>query len=62
MEDRVTYKLPCGRLGEPAHALLVRRQLEEIFDYRTFAVQKWFPSKTALPENRGLNPKNARAD
>lgn len=45
LEDRVTYKLPGGRLSEPAHALVVRRQLDEIFNYRTTAVKKWFPSK-----------------
>jgi ligand-binding SRPBCC domain-containing protein len=32
--DRVTYALPFGPLGRIAHALLVRRQLESIFDYR----------------------------
>ena len=32
--DIVTYALPLGPLGRLAHALLVRRQLESIFDYR----------------------------
>jgi ligand-binding SRPBCC domain-containing protein len=53
LEDRVTYKLPGGRLSEPAHALLVRKQLNGIFDYRTLAVKKWFPSKLVQPDNRG---------
>lgn len=32
--DEVTYALPFGVLGRLAHALLVRRQLEWIFEYR----------------------------
>lgn len=54
LEDRVTYKLPCGRLSEPAHALLVRRQLAGIFDYRTGAVEKRFSSKVVQLESRDL--------
>lgn len=34
MEDRVTYRLPLGPIGELAHWLGVRRQLEAIFAYR----------------------------
>ena len=36
--DRVTYELPFGALGRMVHALLVRRQLQSIFDYRRDAV------------------------
>ena len=32
--DRVRYALPFGPLGAVAHAALVRRDLERIFDYR----------------------------
>jgi len=32
--DRVEYRLPFGPAGRVAHRLLVRRQLEAIFDYR----------------------------
>lgn len=32
--DTVTYALPFGPIGRLAHGLLVRRQLESIFDYR----------------------------
>lgn len=35
MEDRVTYRLPLGPLGRLIHRLLVRRQLEAIWAYRT---------------------------
>ena len=34
IRDVVTYSLPLGALGRLAHALLVRRQLQEIFDFR----------------------------
>jgi ligand-binding SRPBCC domain-containing protein len=34
MTDRVTYRLPCGRLGELAERLLVRRRLEGAFAER----------------------------
>ena len=34
VEDRVTYRLPLGPLGELAHRLSVRRQIETIFAYR----------------------------
>ena len=36
--DRVRYALPLGPLGDLAHTLLVRRDLERIFDYRRHAV------------------------
>jgi ligand-binding SRPBCC domain-containing protein len=32
--DRVEYALPLGPLGEVAHALVVRRQLDTIFEHR----------------------------
>jgi ligand-binding SRPBCC domain-containing protein len=36
--DRVRYAIPFGPLGELARALLVDRDLEQIFDYRQEAV------------------------
>lgn len=36
--DRVRYKLPFGPVGRIAHAAFVRRDLEQIFDYRGEAV------------------------
>jgi ligand-binding SRPBCC domain-containing protein len=38
MRDTVRYALPWWPLGEVAHALLVRRDLAAIFDYRQRAV------------------------
>ncbi|MCL4215122.1 MAG: SRPBCC family protein [Gemmatimonadales bacterium] len=46
IEDVVEYALPFGPLGRFAHALFVRRQLRQIFDYRAEAIDRLFP---ALP-------------
>ena len=42
MHDHVDYELPLGVLGRIAHGLLVRRQLEAIFDYRNRAIDEIF--------------------
>ena len=34
MEDVIDYKLPFGILGRIAHPILVKKKLQEIFDYR----------------------------
>ncbi|WP_290799416.1 SRPBCC family protein [Flavihumibacter sp. UBA7668] len=43
MTDIVHYKIPLWFLGDLAHALFVRRQLKEIFDYRFQKVNELFP-------------------
>jgi ligand-binding SRPBCC domain-containing protein len=40
--DRVEYELPLGPLGALAHALVVKRQLRAIFDYRTQVMRELF--------------------
>lgn len=40
VRDEVRYALPFGPLGELAHRLLVRRDLERIFDFRCASVSK----------------------
>jgi ligand-binding SRPBCC domain-containing protein len=49
MTDIVSYKPPYGFLGSIANALLIKKKLKEIFDYRTVAVEqifgKWEESK-----------------
>jgi ligand-binding SRPBCC domain-containing protein len=34
VDDRVTYRLPLGLLGNLAHALAARRSIAAMFDYR----------------------------
>lgn len=41
IRDCVRYALPRGQLGELAHRLFVRRDLERIFDHRRSAVAAW---------------------
>jgi ligand-binding SRPBCC domain-containing protein len=53
MTDTVHYMLPYGWLGDVAHALVVRRQLEEIFTYRMEAVAATFST--------GGRPRRAQA-
>ena len=40
--DTVTYSLPMGPLGDLAHALFVRRQLEANFEFRRRAIEARF--------------------
>lgn len=42
MKDIVTYSPPFGFLGAIANKLLIRKKLNEIFEYRTMAVEKKF--------------------
>jgi ligand-binding SRPBCC domain-containing protein len=42
MEDIITYEPPFGFLGAIANSLFIRKQLNEIFDYRFDAVVKKF--------------------
>jgi ligand-binding SRPBCC domain-containing protein len=48
--DRVRYALPLGPLGEIAHRLFVRRDVERIFDYRREAVAGALGSPTLTVE------------
>jgi ligand-binding SRPBCC domain-containing protein len=38
--DQVTYKMPFWILGDLVNALIVRRQLKEVFDYRAAAFKQ----------------------
>jgi hypothetical protein len=44
MTDIVHYALPFDPLGRMVHKPLVRKKLEEIFDYRFKSVEKIFGS------------------
>lgn len=41
--DRVRYRLPLGPLGNLAHALFVKRQLNTIFTHRFAVIEEIFP-------------------
>lgn len=43
MCDFVTYALPFGPVGGMVHRLLVKRDVEKIFDFRAEAMRKMFP-------------------
>jgi ligand-binding SRPBCC domain-containing protein len=47
LRDRVRYALPFGPLGEIARRLLVRRDLERIFDHRRDAVGRLLKSSSS---------------
>ena len=42
MKDIVSYKPPFGFLGAIANSLMIKTKLNEIFDYRTIALEKRF--------------------
>ena len=42
ISDRVEYEMPFGPLGRLAHWLMVKRQLQRIFDYREKRVRQVF--------------------
>lgn len=43
MRDRVQYQLPYGVFGRIVHRAAVRRQLQQIFDYRATKIGEIFP-------------------
>jgi ligand-binding SRPBCC domain-containing protein len=49
MTDRVSYALPFGLLGRLAHFLIVRRDLEAIFEYRGQRIAERFGSVECPP-------------
>lgn len=45
MVDKVNYELPFGFLGEFAHKVMVKKKLENIFDFRFDFLEKKFNKK-----------------
>lgn len=45
IRDKVTYALPFGIIGRLVHALFVKRQLQQIFDFRTSIIKRIFGEK-----------------
>ena len=57
MMDVVTYQLPLGPVGDLAHALTVRRDLQRVFDYRWQVIEGLFgPPIPARPEPTSPEP------
>ncbi len=54
LTDRVRYRLPFGPIGRLMHVLIVKRQLQEVFDYRLKKVAEFFSGGTYFrtPESR----------
>ena len=48
VRDRVSYEIPLGPLGELARLLIVRRDLERIFDHRRLAVAERLGAEVQL--------------
>jgi ligand-binding SRPBCC domain-containing protein len=42
VRDTLHYAMPFGLFGEIAHSLLVRNQLQELFDYRAQVLEDFF--------------------
>jgi ligand-binding SRPBCC domain-containing protein len=42
MTDKVTYQPPFAFIGAIVNSLLIKKQLQEIFDYRSVALEKRF--------------------
>ncbi len=62
MTDLISYRMPFGFIGKFVHWLFIRKQLEDIFDYRARKADELFNSpqfvESALSES--LMPKVAR--
>jgi ligand-binding SRPBCC domain-containing protein len=48
MRDRVTYALPLWWAGRVMHAIMVKRDVERIFDFRAQAMKRLFPIETTI--------------
>ncbi len=47
MVDEVQYRLPCGWLGDLIHLAIVRRDLTNIFEYRSQVVRDLFAHRAS---------------
>lgn len=55
MEDLIDYKLPFGILGQMGHGILVKKQLNKIFDYREKKLQELFGQVEGVPNSLKLS-------
>jgi ligand-binding SRPBCC domain-containing protein len=44
MTDIISYQPPYGILGKLANAIIIKKKLKEIFDYRTVVIREIFNS------------------
>lgn len=51
MKDIVSYKPPFGFLGSIANRLMIKRKLQEIFEYRTIAIEAKYGKTIQLNPN-----------
>jgi hypothetical protein len=51
MTDIVRYRLPLGVIGRALHSLKVRRDVENIFDYRFQRINELFAGKALAEVN-----------
>lgn len=51
MKDIVTYQPPFGLIGAVANSLVIKKKLQEIFDYRRVAIDKYYGKIKALDDN-----------
>ena len=49
MEDIIDYKIPFGFLGQLAHPLIVKKQLQQIFNYREQKLTALFGKIEGIP-------------
>jgi ligand-binding SRPBCC domain-containing protein len=43
MKDKISYKIPLGFLGQIMNSILIKKQLNQIFSYRTEKLKTTFP-------------------
>ncbi len=55
MEDIIDYKIPFGVLGQLAHPLIVKKQLQKIFSYRTHKLEELFGKIVGIPNKLQIN-------
>lgn len=54
MEDIIDYKIPFGILGQLAHPIIVKKQLQEIFKYREQKLTELFGKVEGVPNTLEL--------
>ena len=55
MKDEVAYQLPFGALGRLIQCIFVKRDIENIFDYRYRIIQNKFGGSLIIPRDDALN-------